>query len=304
MAPSTRSPRSRRSPSGLVGVAGSLVTGTLLVAVMAGSLAACGGYRQPRLAPVRTFALALGVDPLDAAARRTLGAYDLVVVDGGSTTAAQVADLRGRGALVLGYLSVGTLEPYRPWFAAARDGGWLLERWDDWDEHYAEVSEPGLRRLLLAEAAKELAKGFDGLFLDNVDMVESHPGQLAGMRTLVADLDRLVGPGRLLFAQNGDDTIDTFLAHLDGWNREDVTSTYDFDLGAYRATTGTERNQALTTVRRLRAAGVLVSTTDYTASATGPLVATAVANSCKAGALPFVSDIDLRRVPATPPRCP
>ena len=100
-----------------------------------------------------------------------------------------VEDLQAHGATVLAYLSAGTVEPGRPWFATAEDEGWLLDHWDDWDEWYAEVSEPGMRDLVVDEAGTELAKGFDGLFLDNTDMVQGHPDQREGMIDLVAAHD-------------------------------------------------------------------------------------------------------------------
>jgi len=253
------------------------------------------------LAHVATFALALGVDPLDRAALDRLGRYDLVVVDG-ATSAARVASLQRRGALVLGYLSVGTVEPYRPWYAEAKRQGWLLERYDDWDEWYADTSAPGLRSLLVGQARTVLAAGFDGLFLDNTDMVAEHPHQRAGMATLVASLDRLVGR-RLLFAQNGDSTVGTIAAHLDGWNREDVSSTYDFDHDRYAPVANADSADAVATLHRLRARGLLVTATDYTASARSTAVTRARSRACRAGALPFASDIDLRRITAEPERC-
>lgn len=258
--------------------------------------------RRPELAAVGSFALALGVDPLDDAAIERLGAYDLVVVDGGSTEPEQVAALQERGTLVLGYLSAGTVEPYRPWYATARDEGWLLDEWEDWDEWYAEVAEPGLRDLLVTEARRELDQGFDGLFLDNTDMVASHPDQVDGMVALVAALDAEVGDG-LLFAQNGDDTVGAIADHLDGWNREDVTATYDFDAEAYAEVDQADGAAARATLRRLRADGLLVTATDYTARADDPLAGVATDRACRAGALPFTSDIGLTRIASTPTTC-
>src|SRR4051794_814062 len=99
-----------------------------------------------RLAGARTFALALG----DGAASRDLSQYDLVVVDGG-ISAKRVAAIRASGPLVLGYLSVGTIEPGRSWFAAAKP--YRLDYWDDWGEWYADVSKPGFRDLILRRGA-------------------------------------------------------------------------------------------------------------------------------------------------------
>ena len=193
------------------------------------------GSTHPRLVGVETFALALGVDleRSDTAAR--LAAYDLVVVDGESAPASLVEELQVQGVTVLGYLSVGTIERGRGWTDDAKP--FRLDHWDDWDEWYAEVANPAFQSLIVdAIAPSILDRGFDGLFLDNVDMVETHPKQRRGMRKLVRKLAALVhARGGMLFAQNGESSIDPLLPYLDGWNREDVSGTYDFDTGTYVA---------------------------------------------------------------------
>jgi len=284
-----------------------------LAAVAACSITACSSdpgsdsgsspTLHPLLRTIETFALGLGVDADDPGAQLRLAQHDLIVVDGQSTSAPAVAALRADGAIVLAYLSVGTIEPYRPWFDEARESGWLLDQWDDWDEWYADVDAVGLRRLLRGEAAVELARGFDGLFLDNVDMVESHPDQAEGMRTLVAELDELVGPDRVLFSQNGDPKRQGITDRLDGWNREDVSFTYDFDADGYLPIDEDDRERAAEQLRAVRADGVLVTTTDYVPEVDPALWDEAVAVSCDAGAVPFVSDIDLTRLPEIPFRC-
>jgi polysaccharide biosynthesis protein PelA len=118
-------------------------------------------------------------------------------------------------------------------------------------------------------------KGFSGLFLDNVDMVETHPRQRRGMYRLVRGLARDQHlRHRVLFTQNGDSMTSPLVPVLDGWNREDVTWTYDFDRRRY----------------------VPVAPADSAA-------AQAVRTACAAGALPFVSDIGLRRISPHPPGC-
>jgi hypothetical protein len=149
-----------------------------------------------------------------------------------------------------------------------------------------------------------LRKRFDGLFLDNTDMVESHPRQRAGMRRLAASLSHLVHRrGRLLFTQNGEDSIGPARHVYDGWNREDASFTYDFGRSRYAAQPAAAVASAQRALRRIGAAGLLVTTTDYVPAGATDDTATAVRNSCAAGALPFVSDINLTRVPAEPLRC-
>jgi hypothetical protein len=255
-----------------------------------------------RLRAARSFALAIGDGDLSGDLAARYRGYDLVVVDGQEASSAQVASLRQGGRIVLAYLDVGTIEPGRPWFAQARP--YRLNLWPQWGEWFANLLRAGYRRLLAgAVAPAMLAKGFDGLFLDNVDMIESHPRQAPGMRMLVRALaQRVHSAGGALFAQNGADVLGPLLADLDGWNREDVSFTYDFDRHAYRPTTPAERAQAQSELRRLAAAGLRVIATDYLPA--GSDVATALNNACTAGALPFASDIGLRRVPQPPLRCP
>ena len=143
------------------------------------------------------------------------------------------------------------------------------------------------------------------MFLDNTDMIEGHPRQTRGMRKLVRKLAGLVhGQGDLLFAQNGERTINPLLPIYDGWNREDVTWTYDFARRRYAHRTAANVNQAKAALERIGAAGLLVTATDYTAAGNQAAFDESVANACGAGALAFVSHIALTRIPATPPACP
>lgn len=259
--------------------------------------------RSPRLRSVRTWAFAIGSGDLTGNLSARYTGYGLVVLDGQEATTGQVQALRRGGKLVLAYLDVGTIEPGRPWYETAKP--YRLDYWPDWAEWYASLAAPGYRRLISRTVAPSmLRKGFDGLFLDNTDMIETHPQQTSGMRTLVRGLARTVhSQGKLLFAQNGEDSIGPLLPYYDGWNREDVSATYDFARHRYVRQPRDEVAAADRALRRIAGAGLLTLATDYTAAADAAGAQAAVRNACAAGALPFVSDIDLRRVPARAPAC-
>jgi hypothetical protein len=248
--------------------------------------------------------LALGRELDTGAEVARLAPYDLVVVDGSSARPGRIAQLRARGSIVLGYLSVGTIEPYRSWYPALRPFR-LRDRFEGFGEPYARVSAQGFRRVIAGRIApKLLRKGFDGLFLDNTDMVESHRSQRRGMRRLVRRLSRLTrGRGRLLFSQNGERTISPLLRFYDGWNREDVSWTYSFKRRRYVRRSAAETRAAQSAMARIGAAGLLVTATDYTAAGGTAAEAESVASACAAGAVPFVSNIKLTRLPAQPARC-
>jgi polysaccharide biosynthesis protein PelA len=262
----------------------------------------------------QSFAFAIGAGNLaggPTAVSERLGRFGLVVVDGEEASRDEVAALRAGGTLVLGYLSVGTIEKWRSWYPRLKR--YRLGANADWkDEWFADVSRAGLRREVAERIAPEiLAKGFDGLFLDNVDMIESrlHRAQRDGMRKLVLALsDFARSDGRLLWAQNGAGALRRLglLDSLDGWNREDVTWSYDFDRRRYEPNPAGERRAALAELRDMAARGLIVTATDYTRAGDAKAQREAVENACAAGALPFVADIGLtaRRLPDPPLTCP
>jgi hypothetical protein len=283
----------------------------VLLAVTAAAALRCAHVQaastDPRLSAVKDFAFAIGDHTLDGDIAARYRGYDLVIVDGQSATPAQVATLRAGGAVVLAYLSVGTIEPFRPWYRRLKPYR-LPDKFVEFGEYYARLNSRGFRRQIAGRIAPRiLAKGFDGLFLDNTDMVETHGRQKKGLVRLVAALSRLVdtSPGRrYLFAQNGADVIGPTLRFYDGWNREDVTWTYDFNHRDYRHQSAGDVASAQGELRRIGAEGLLTLATDYTAA--GDLAASqaSVADACAAGAVPFVSDIGLTRIPSPPLGCP
>lgn len=256
------------------------IRGIVLIGLASLLLAGSAAATEPRLESVHTWAFAIGNGTLKGDIAKRYAGYDLVVVDGQEVTKAQVATLHDGGALVLGYLDAGTIEPYRPWYRRAKP--YRLDYWKEWGEWYANVDAAGFRRLILGVATGFERKRLDGLFLDNTDMIETHPKQARGMRLLVAALAKLVhGRGGFLFAQNGADVDGPILQYLDGWNREDV---------------GTDRS-AVRDLRAMKAHGLLTLGTGYVKDASSPAVERDRRLICSAGALPFVSNLALTRIP-------
>ncbi len=273
------------------------------MALAAGATLAVAAPRDSRLDDAGSFAFAIGEGTLSGDYVRRLAPFDLVVVDGVEARRSQVKALRDSGKVVLAYVSVGTIERYRAWYGAARP--YRLDLWGDWGEWYADTSRAGFRRLITRRVAPNiLRKGFDGLFLDNVDMIGDHPRQRRGMHRLVAALGRMVHRrDGYLFAQNGEGVIGPMLRHLDGWNREDVSRTYSFERRRYVPVSPADHRAALRALRRIRGRGLLVTATDYVKRGDTRATRAAAKAACDVGALPYASDIDLKRVPRQAMRC-
>lgn len=255
-----------------------------------------------KLRGVRSFCFGIGSNVLSQSLN-SLVSCDLVVLDGEEATAEQVDYLRTNGSVVLAYLSVGTIEIGRSWYSKV--SRFKLELWGDWGEYYADVSKEAYRRVIDRSVSNAmLKKGFDGLFLDNVDMITSHRKQTEGMKLLVQALStRVKRKGKLLFTQNGDAVIGKFTRYLDGWNREDFTSTYSFESQTYGLVPSDEHSKIANIIQKLLRKGLLVTTTDYVATGDSASEAQSLSQSCLFGAIPFVSDIDLNRMPVSPYTC-
>lgn len=253
------------------------------------------------LSNVRNFAFGLGVELNDENLEK-LSKYDLVIIDGEDAEASMVTFLKDHGVIVLAYLSAGTIEKGRSWFKKVKP--YRLELWQDWGEWYADVSNKGFRKVLVRNIAPMiLEKGFDGLFLDNTDMIATHRSQKRGMIKLVKALSELVKKeSKFLFTQNGDRTLKLFQDYLDGWNREDVSMTYNFRNNRYKRVSDSEREKTLQFIQTVKEK-LLVTTADYVLDGDVENTEFSVLNSCGVGALPFVSNIDLSTLPDVPFSC-
>lgn len=251
------------------------------------------GRRVRALRAVRRWAPAFGCDP----GACDLAGYELVVVDGvgadgdePAPRAAELARLAPR-ALVLSYLSVGTVEAWRP-YAPRVPEAWQLGAVPDWPgERCADLRTVGWRALMAEQAVVLAAAGYDGLYLDNLDVAEDHPVLADGLVALVTAL-RVAAPSLLLVAQNGLATIDRL--DVDAVAHEDVFQRWEDD--AYRATQPSETAELLGGLRRVAARGLPVFTLDYSEPGS-PAADDALRRSLAEGFHPAVSVLALDRPP-------
>ena len=246
-----------------------------------------------RLAAACAWAPVLGGTGLDRA-----GGFDVVVVDAVAqrdgyvgTAREDVRALQADGALVLAYLSVGTVERWRH-YAAGVPRSWTLGAVDGWPgERFVDARKAGWRALMAREAQTLAAAGYDGLYLDNLDVAELHPRTAAGVVKLVEGLAD-AAPDLLLVAQNGLAVADRL--PIDGLAHEDVFWRWD---GRYRRSTAAERAELLPGLRALRDRGLPIFTLDY-AKPGSPGADEALASSLAEGFRPAVSVLEPRRVAA------
>jgi cysteinyl-tRNA synthetase len=248
--------------------------------------------RRSALHAARRWAPAFGCDP-DAC---DLSDYELIVIDGvgeddrdARRVAATLARLRAH-ALVLSYLSLGTVEDWRP-YAAKVPRAWMLGPVDDWPgEQYADVRQQGWQRLMVEQAVALAAEGFDGLYLDNLDVAEDHPALADALVELVFAL-RAAAPDLLLVAQNGL-AVDSRLP-VDAVAHEDVFWRWE---DGYEPSPPRETAELVAGLQRLRTRGLPIFTLDYAAPGSAG-AADAAQRSLDCGFHPAVSVLELDRPP-------
>lgn len=95
----------------------------------------------------------------------------IMVIEPEDYISEEVQKIRKKGYKVLAYLSLGTNEKSRSWFNKYKK--YNLQQLGDWpDEYYADVRKTEWREHLITEAKKYKQQGFDGWWLDNLDVYE------------------------------------------------------------------------------------------------------------------------------------
>lgn len=99
-----------------------------------------------------------------------LNDYKQVVIEPQEFSKESIDKLHNEEKIIYGYLNVGALEEYRTYFD--RFENLSLGVYEDWpDERWVDVSSKTWQDFIINELAREYkSMGFDGLFLDNLDV--------------------------------------------------------------------------------------------------------------------------------------
>lgn len=252
-----------------------------LVLVVLAAAAARAESAAARLAKAQDWLYQLqGLDP----AAVTSSAFDVLVTDptrdGTDATAwdrATVERLKQGGRVALAYVSVGEAEDYRGYWRPEwkkAPPAWLGPENPDWEGNYAvRFWDEGWRAIVLADdgpLARAVAAGWDGVYLDLVDVYErwAEQGEVSEeegaerMARFVRDIaafTRARRPGFLVVPQNAPGLVarEDVLEVVDGLALEDTF--YDGD----RPQSAAHTREVLAHARTVRAAGKPVLAVDY-----------------------------------------
>lgn len=84
----------------------------------------------------------------------------------------QINKLKSKGIKLISYLNAGAIERSRPYFKTYHK--YALGKYEDWDELWMDISQPEWKDALAGQARIFKARGADGLYIDNLDVVEEY----------------------------------------------------------------------------------------------------------------------------------
>jgi cysteinyl-tRNA synthetase len=254
------------------------------------------------------------VDPV-AIGRST---YDLVIVDVDKDgtrpfTSAEIRQMGGGGAqpkTVLGYVSIGEAEDYRSYFESSwtnRSPSWLGPENPDWEGNYqVRFWDAGWQDVILARIANVVKAGFNGTFLDVVDVYQSAFAQNASAnaeREMVAFVKEIsafakgINPDFVIYVNGAEELLafTDYVSAIDGVLKESI----------YYGNSGTNSRNSADAISwttglldRAAAAGKTVLNIEYVTSATAKSDVQKLAE--RDGYSIYVSDPSLSVLPPSP----
>ncbi len=151
----------------------------------------------------------------------------------------------------LGYLSITTVGGWEPW-ASLVTPDIVVGYNPTWNEEIVNACSTKWWRIVDYAAEYILSRGFQGLFLDNLDVVDEYPWMARCVTALVEHL-RETHPSALIVVNRGFSIIDGVAPYINAVLVEDFPTYYNATLGEYLAWSGEQLEWYLAVIKHLEA---------------------------------------------------
>ncbi len=235
--------------------------------------------------------------------------YSLLVLD--SQYHPPLLPLADRGKTLLGYISVGEVEQFRPHFDEVKAEGILLQENQFWKgSFFVDLRDPRWTSRVIEELIPAvLRKGFHGLFLDTMDnpvyLEDMQPETYKGMTAAAADLIRTIRhhyPRIKIMLNRAYELLPEIGGEIDYVLGESVYADYDFENKTYGfVETETYRHQVdMLTDAQSRYPELRVITLDYWYPEDEDTIRDIYKEQRGNGFEPYVATIELNRIVPEP----
>lgn len=159
---------------------------------------------------------------------------NLLIIDGEYFTQKDLEKLRSRNVKeIYTYFNIGSIETFRDYYNEYSK--YALGDYENWpEEKWMDVSKKKWKTFLKRRAQQLKEKGFDGFFIDNVDVYDMYRRDDI-YEGIVEVLQYLRDADMKIIINGGDVFVKRYLKSapkdqlFDGVNQEDVYTTYDFE---------------------------------------------------------------------------
>lgn len=153
----------------------------------------------------------------------------IIVIEPEDYTDAQIKAIKAKGYTVIGYLSIGTISTERPFYK--KYSQYKKKRLPDWPkEFYMDMTKAPWTNFLINRASSLKKRGFDGWWLDNLDVYEEYKSAatFSACWNLLKNIKKIGGyvmvNGGSEFFDNAMDKNKDLTKVVDGVTQEEVWS--------------------------------------------------------------------------------
>jgi uncharacterized protein (TIGR01370 family) len=216
--------------------------------------------------------------------------FELLILDPDLYTEYEILEFKKNGIISIAYLNIAEFETYRGY---SIPDSLILGKNPNWEDHfYVNIISQTWQDLIFSDfIPKIISKGFDGFFLDMIDIVQVFPH----FKDKVIDMVRLIkekNKDKIVIANISWSLIDTLKNFVDAFLVEGLFTRYSFEKKKYYVRLEKEYVDKIEVLKRT---GKKIFTLDYLFE--GDRRRNFVRNlSLHHGFTPYISTIELNKV--------
>ncbi len=171
--------------------------------------------------------------------------YNYVILESLNFTSKEIKIIKAQNLKVFAYISLGEVNLHAPHYKVLKKH--TIGKNENWDSYYLNLKSIKTQETLLSIVDKTLSKGFDGLFLDNIDNFTIYGPQKDQKKDLVNLLKKIKGvyPKKEFLQNAGLDLVPETLPYINAIVVESVSSGYSFKDKSYNLRDNNEFNNQL-----------------------------------------------------------
>jgi len=160
--------------------------------------------------------------------------YEYVILEEKNFNKDEISLIKKNNKKVVAYISLGEVNANASHYNLLKNN--TLGKNKNWNSHYLDLKSEKTTIVLTRMIKKSLDKGFDGMFLDNIDNYGSFGPQKSQRKELVALISKIKKqfPNHLLIQNSGADLIKDTYQFVDALLFESVASNFSFTDTIYK----------------------------------------------------------------------